>query len=77
MGDATLSNNYWKGYGTKALAMLVNRPKELGWEKLSVSKVYEDNNEAKHLYQRFGFKKTGLFHDEYFREFASYEKILK
>ena len=45
------------GYGSKLMNELLARAREAGYETISLS--VEDNNPARHLYERYGFREVG------------------
>jgi len=75
IGDAALCKNSLpivigrkefrsKGIGKKVLHMLINRAKELGWNKLRVKSVYTYNERARRLYEEAGFKLVSTTSDK-------------
>ena len=53
------ADRYWgKGIGTKVLALLIKRARELGMKKLHVESINEYNQRSLRLYSKAGFRET-------------------
>ncbi|MCL4372424.1 GNAT family N-acetyltransferase [Candidatus Marsarchaeota archaeon] len=70
IGDASITKEktpitigaeeYWgRGIGTRVLALLIKRAREIGMERLKVSGINEYNARSIKLYSRAGFVETG------------------
>ena len=52
-----------RGLGTRVLRLLVDRARALGWSRLVVQGVFTDNDRARRLYERAGFRVVGEIRD--------------
>ncbi|OFZ37379.1 MAG: hypothetical protein A2504_16490 [Bdellovibrionales bacterium RIFOXYD12_FULL_39_22] len=57
-----------KGFGKRVLRMMVNRAKEIGYEKMTVSGIYTYNHRSRHIYETAGFKVVDTKLDDEGRE---------
>lgn len=75
IGDASITTKktpitigvkeYWgNGFGTRVLALLINRAREIGLKKLVVSGIYEYNERSLRLYSKAGFTETDRFEED-------------
>jgi len=57
----TIGDAAWRsrGVGRLVLAMLIGRARDLGWARMVVSGIFEDNVRALRLYRGAGFQETG------------------
>ncbi len=49
-----------RGLGSRVLRLLVTRARALGWRRIRVKGVYTYNPRTRRLYERAGFRLTGL-----------------
>ena len=74
IGDAAYRS---RGFGTRVLRLLITRARTLGWSRLVVKGVYTDNERARRLYERQGFRVCGDAADEAGRPMWRLELLLE
>ena len=58
LGISVVKSEWNRGIGTKLMQSLIDYAKQKGIEIINLE-VRSDNSSAKHLYEKFGFEKTG------------------
>lgn len=53
-----------QGFGGRAVRLLVNRARALGWERLAVKSIYTYNPRSRRMFESAGFAVTETFTDE-------------
>ncbi|HWI66755.1 MAG TPA: GNAT family protein [Symbiobacteriaceae bacterium] len=70
IGDAAYRS---KGLGKRVIALLVERARSLGWERLAVKSIYTYNLRSRRLFEGAGFRITRTWVDERGQEAWSME----
>jgi RimJ/RimL family protein N-acetyltransferase len=65
-----------RGVGSRALGLLIEEAKKLGWTKLIAHQIFSYNHRSLKLFEKYGFRKTDTGVDRDGREFFRYEKEL-
>ncbi len=65
-----------KGIGKEAIGMIIERARQLGWDKLKVKMIYDYNEKSKRLFLKQGFTLIKEERDKNGQAYSSYELIL-